>query len=205
MSEIDSNFPEYCSDEEDLYNQEFDDEIEENSNIYNDDEKNINEDIENEDDQVNELDIEDKQFEEATIILSSQKYSTIAYAYIILLAIKKDLESDKGNNYILQDVVNNMFDKLIIYWDELEESIHISAFLDPRYKKYCFLNKTTEEIFLPIQEKLTKYQPKNLNLQSPKKISSFFQCLKENTQIDEQNDEVYKYWILSEASKILIL
>ncbi|CAG8570360.1 4107_t:CDS:1, partial [Cetraspora pellucida] len=57
MSKIDSNFLKYYSDKEDLYNQieqEFDDEIEENSNIYNDNEKNLNED-----DQVNKLPIED--------------------------------------------------------------------------------------------------------------------------------------------------
>ncbi|CAG8629910.1 3480_t:CDS:2, partial [Funneliformis caledonium] len=45
------------------------------------------------------------QFNEATIELSSQKYPTVAHSRVILLAIKKDLEIDYGNDYLLNDVV----------------------------------------------------------------------------------------------------
>ncbi|CAG8857506.1 41802_t:CDS:1, partial [Gigaspora margarita] len=42
-----------------------------------------------------------KQFDDATIELSSQTYPTIAHAQIILLALRSDLESDKGENFSL--------------------------------------------------------------------------------------------------------
>ncbi|CAG8711405.1 94_t:CDS:2, partial [Dentiscutata heterogama] len=44
-----------------------------------------------------------EQFNEATIELSSQKYPTIAHVQIILLALRNDLESDKGENFLLEE------------------------------------------------------------------------------------------------------
>ena len=42
------------------------------------------------------------QFNKATIDLSSQKYLTIAHSRVIVLAIKKDLEANRGEDYLLK-------------------------------------------------------------------------------------------------------
>ena len=51
------------------------------------------------------------QFNEATIVLSSQKYPTIAHSRVIVLAIKKDLEANRGEDYLLKDVAESMLGK----------------------------------------------------------------------------------------------
>ncbi len=51
------------------------------------------------------------QFNEATIDLSSQKYPTIAHSRVIVLAIKKDLEANRGEEYLLKDVAESMLGK----------------------------------------------------------------------------------------------
>src|SRR6266511_3959327 len=51
------------------------------------------------------------QFNEATIVLSSQKYPTIAHSRVIVLAIKKDLKANRGEEYLLKDVAESMLGK----------------------------------------------------------------------------------------------
>ena len=51
------------------------------------------------------------QFNEATIDLSSQKYPTIAHSRVIVLAIKKDLEANRGEEYLLKDVAESILGK----------------------------------------------------------------------------------------------
>ena len=51
------------------------------------------------------------QFNEVTIDLSSQKYPTIAHSRVIMLAIKKDLEANRGEDYLLKDVAESMLGK----------------------------------------------------------------------------------------------
>ncbi|CAG8630558.1 4045_t:CDS:2 [Gigaspora rosea] len=93
-------------------------------------------------------------FNDATIELSSQTYSTIAHAQIILLAIRKDLESEKDENFLLHYVVDAMISKYIEYFHLITESLHISTFLDPRSNKCCFPNLDIEEILIPIRKKI---------------------------------------------------
>ena len=92
------------------------------------------------------------QFYNATTTLSSQTYPTIAHSRIILLAIKKDLETSRGDESLLKDAINAMKIKYNEYYKKLESSSHISAFLDPRYKKYCFPEMQDNEIISPIQK-----------------------------------------------------
>ncbi len=47
-----------------------------------------------------------------------------------------------------------MLEKFNEYFEKLEESSHIAAFLDPRYKKYCFPEMTDHEIQSSIRKKL---------------------------------------------------
>src|SRR6266498_2087814 len=61
-----------------------------------------------------------QQFNEATIELSSQKYPTIVHLKIILIAIKNDLETNKGDEYLLKDVADAMLEKFNNYYKMLE-------------------------------------------------------------------------------------
>ncbi|CAG8489236.1 14946_t:CDS:2 [Dentiscutata heterogama] len=130
------------------------------------------------------------QFNDATIELSSQKYPTIAYAQIILLSIRNELESNQNNEYPLTIVIEEMLSKFIEYYNTIVGSFHIAAFLDPRYKKYCFPNMDNNEILGPIREKLEQ-QP-SLPAQPSKKSSSFYQKLKSTSQNLQLIDDEYK-------------
>jgi hypothetical protein len=146
-----------------------------------------------------------EQFNNATIELSSQTYPTIAHAQIILLALRNDLESEKDENFLLHHVNDAMLYKYIEYFNLITESLHISTFLDPRYKKYCFPNMTDEEILIPIRQKINQQSP-SLPITKPKKLSSFYQKLKYTTQPKQTiNDEVQKYWLYAEADETIKL
>ncbi|CAG8767300.1 30249_t:CDS:1 [Gigaspora margarita] len=93
-------------------------------------------------------------FNNATIELLSQTYPTIAHAQIILLAIRKDLESEKDENFLLHYVVDAIISKYIEYFHLITGLLHISTFLDSRYNKCCFPNLDIEEILTPIRKKL---------------------------------------------------
>jgi len=138
-------------------------------------------------------------FNDATIELSSQTYPTIAHAQIILLALRNDLEN---KNFLLEEVVEAMLSKFIEYFNRITESLHISAFLDPRYKKLCFPDMTIEEILTPIRQKINQ-QP---SLLVSKKVSSFYQKLKNTSQQAQiMDDEAHKYWLFAEADETIKL
>ncbi|CAG8479473.1 11531_t:CDS:2, partial [Scutellospora calospora] len=115
------------------------------------------------------LTTDNKQFNKATIELSSQSYPTITHTQIILLVLRNDLKQDKGENFQLQYVVNTMLSKFIEYFNLITESLHISAFLNSRYKKYCFPYISIEEILTSIREKIDQQLP--LIVTKPKKLS----------------------------------
>src|SRR6266540_2764683 len=95
-----------------------------------------------------------------------------------------------------------MLEKFNEYFEKLEESSHIAAFLDPKYKKYCFSEMTDHEIQSPIRKKLEQKQQSGISTIPTKKISSFLKKLKETTSITEViDDEVHKYWISTEAEE----
>ena len=88
----------------------------------------------------------------------------------------------------------------IEYFNLITESLHISAFLDPRYKKYCFPTMNSEEILAPIRKKINEQLP--LSVAKPKKVSSFYQKLKYTSQQTQiLDDEVQKYWLSAEADE----
>ena len=59
-------------------------------------------------------------------------------------------------------MINSMKIKFNEYYEGLEESTHIAAFLDPRYKKYCFLEMSEHEILSPIRNKLEQQLPSEM-------------------------------------------
>ncbi|CAI2194757.1 12553_t:CDS:2, partial [Funneliformis geosporum] len=119
------------------------------------------------------------QFNEATIELLSQKYSIITHSRVILLAIKKDLEINYDNDYLLNDVFKTI----------------------SKYKKYCFPKMISYEIQSPIRS-LLEQQQQGVPIISTKKVSSFLKKLKGATSnIINENDKVHKYWISAEAEE----
>src|SRR6266542_6807937 len=95
-----------------------------------------------------------------------------------------------------------MLEKFNEYFEKLEESLHIAAFLDPKYKKYCFPEMTDHEIQSPIRKKLEQKQQSGISTIPTKKISSFLKKLKETTSITKViDDEVHKYRISTEAEE----
>ena len=91
-----------------------------------------------------------EQFNKVIIDLSSQSYPTIAHLRIIFLAIKIDLHINRENESLLNDIIIPMKEKYNTYYEILKDSTHISAFLNPRYKKYCFSDISRDEVLLPI-------------------------------------------------------
>ncbi|CAI2201974.1 17476_t:CDS:1, partial [Funneliformis geosporum] len=80
------------------------------------------------------------------------------------------------------------------------ETSHIAAFLDPRYKKYCFQKMISYEIQSPIKSLLEQQQQQGVHIISTKKVSSFLKKLKEATSdIINEDDKVHKYWISAKA------
>ena len=142
-----------------------------------------------------------QQFDDATIELSSQTYPTIAHSRIVLLSIKKDLEINREDEFLLNDMINAMQEKFNEYYERLEESTHIAAFLDPRYKKYCFRGMSEHEILLPIRNQLEQQLPSEVLIIPTKKISRFLQNLKDNTILPMVNDEISEYWNSNDADE----
>ena len=90
-------------------------------------------------------------FNKATLDLSNQSHSTIEHSQVILLAIKIDLDVDREQDSLLKDMIKPMKEKFNNYYEILKGLSHISAFLDPRYKNYCFPNMNDESVLLPIR------------------------------------------------------
>jgi hypothetical protein len=138
-------------------------------------------------------------FDNATVDLSTQSYPTIAHSRVILLAIKIDLYVDRGVDSLLNRLTTPMKEKFEIYYENLKESTHIAAFLDPRYKSYCFPEVNDNEILRPIQQKLEQVQPATSI--RPTKSSSFLQKLKSTRNVQVVDDEVTKYWNSNDAEE----
>jgi hypothetical protein len=140
-----------------------------------------------------------EQFDNATIDLSAQSYPTIAHSCVILLAIKIDLYAGRGEDSLLNSMIIPMKEKFKTYYEVLKESTHVAAFLDPRYKSYCFPDMSDNEILQPIQQKLEQMQPATLVRSS--RVSPFLQKLKSTKSVPVVDDEVTKYWNSNNADE----
>ena len=142
-----------------------------------------------------------KPFNKVILDLSNQSHSTIRHLQVILLAIKIDLNVDRGQNSLLKDMIEPMKEKFNNYYEILKGLSHISAFLDPRYKNYCFPNMNDESVLLPIRQKLDEEQLSSIRPATPK-IFSFLQKLKSTRNTHNViDDEVSKYWNSNKADK----
>uniref|UniRef100_U9UDB0 Uncharacterized protein n=1 Tax=Rhizophagus irregularis (strain DAOM 181602 / DAOM 197198 / MUCL 43194) TaxID=747089 RepID=U9UDB0_RHIID len=67
------------------------------------------------------------------------------------------LNQSRGENFILQDQVDEMNHVFTNYFNEISEALHISAFFDPHYKKLAYgdiTDMSQNNIFEPIRRQL---------------------------------------------------
>jgi len=94
----------------------------------------------------------------ATKVISAASYPTVGEVKWLFLGIKNHLERPRDNNYPLRSHVNEM--KLVFnnYFEQLNHSLHIPSFFDPRYKKSAYGRMTQENILRPIQVAMDDYK-----------------------------------------------
>ena len=74
-----------------------------------------------------------------TKVIFASSYPLISEVKWLFLGIKYHLERSQDNNN-LQAQVNEMKRVFDIYFDYVNQSLHIPAFFDPRYKKTAYGN-----------------------------------------------------------------
>ena len=67
------------------------------------------------------------------------------------------MEKSRDDNYSLKDQVNEMKRVFNNYFYQINKSLHIPAFFDPRFKKLAYENMSREEILQPIQNEMNNY------------------------------------------------
>jgi len=116
------------------------------------------------------------------------------------LGLRADLEETRGEDYLLNDVVNAIYTKLLTFWDHIDKTSHIAAFLDPRYKHFCFPEKSIEEILNPICQIL----PISLQNESGNNSINTSYFARRLTAHSDQNlqtqDQVMNYWISAKCA-----
>src|SRR3954453_3391107 len=69
-----------------------------------------------------------------TKVISASSYPTIGEVKWYFLGIKNHLERSRDSNYSLQSQVDEMKRVFDNYFDQINQSLHVPAFFDPRYK-----------------------------------------------------------------------
>ena len=92
-----------------------------------------------------------------TKVISASSYPMIGDVKWLFLGISNHLERPH-DNYSLQDLINNMREVFNHYFDQINYSLHIPAFFDPRYKKSAYRRMAQEDILRPIQTAMNDYR-----------------------------------------------
>ena len=133
------------------------------------------------------------QFDIATIELSGQTYPTIVYARVVILGLLVDLNQNQYS-YDVYNILSAIRDKIQDYWKQLDQTTHIAAFFDPRYKTIAYHGLSRDKILSPIRDQLPTLVPSNLSNDDKKSI--FVQRLSLlNQQKNTNTDELLKYGI----------
>ncbi|CAI2190567.1 12067_t:CDS:2, partial [Funneliformis geosporum] len=92
-----------------------------------------------------------------TKVISASSYPTIGEVKWLFLGIKHHLERIQDNNNLQAQVyeMKRVFD---IYFDYVNQSLHIPAFFDSRYKKTAYGNMSREDILQPIRTAMINYK-----------------------------------------------
>ena len=93
-----------------------------------------------------------------TKVISASSYPTIGEVKWYFLGIKNHLERSRDSNYSLQSQVDEMRNVFNNYFDLINQSLHVPAFFDPRYKNSAYGGMSRESILRPIQIAMDKYK-----------------------------------------------
>jgi hAT family C-terminal dimerisation region/Domain of unknown function (DUF4413) len=96
-----------------------------------------------------------------TKVISTSSYPMVGEVKWLFLGIKNHLEKPR-DNYSLQDLINSMKDVFDHYFEQINYSLHIPGFFDPRYKKSAYKGMTQEDIFKPIQTVMNNYKKSDI-------------------------------------------
>ena len=105
-----------------------------------------------------------------TKVISASSYPTIGEVKWLFLGIRHHLENFQNHN--LQIQVNAMKRVFNNYFEQFNESLHIPAFFDPRYKQIIYEDMRREEIFEPIQSVMTNYTDEPITSRTSRNTTS---------------------------------
>ncbi|CAB5210824.1 unnamed protein product [Rhizophagus irregularis] len=97
-------------------------------------------------------------FASVTRVISASSYPTIGEVKLLFEGIRMHLNQSRGENFILQDQVDEMNRVFTNYFDEINEALHVPAFFDPRYKKLAYGDMSQNNIFEPIRRAMANYR-----------------------------------------------
>src|SRR5437588_2563224 len=83
-----------------------------------------------------------------TKVISASSYPTIGEVKWYFLGIKNYLERSRDSNYSLQSQVNEMKNVFNNYFDLINQSLHVPAFFNSRYKNSAYERMSRESIRL---------------------------------------------------------
>ncbi|CAB4489353.1 unnamed protein product [Rhizophagus irregularis] len=100
-------------------------------------------------------------FASVTRVISASSYPTIGEVKLLFKGIRMHLNQSRGENFILQDQVDEMNRVFTNYFDEISETLHVPAFFNSRYKKLAYGDMFQNNIFEPICKVIANYRESN--------------------------------------------
>ncbi|EXX53084.1 hypothetical protein RirG_247260 [Rhizophagus irregularis DAOM 197198w] len=100
-------------------------------------------------------------FASVTRVISASSYPTIGEVKLLFKGIRMHLNQSRGENFILQDQVDEMNRVFTNYFDEISETLHVPAFFNSRYKKLAYGDMFQNNIFEPICRVIANYRESN--------------------------------------------
>ncbi|CAG8782316.1 19039_t:CDS:1, partial [Rhizophagus irregularis] len=97
-------------------------------------------------------------FASVTRVISAFSYPTIGEVKLFFKGIRMHLNQSRGENFILQDQVDEMNYVFTNYFDEISKVLHVPAFFDFHYKKLAYGDMSQNNIFKPIRRAITNYR-----------------------------------------------
>ncbi|GBC12078.2 zinc finger BED domain-containing protein RICESLEEPER 2-like [Rhizophagus irregularis DAOM 181602=DAOM 197198] len=97
-------------------------------------------------------------FASVTKVISASNYPTIGEVKLLFEGIRVHLNYPRGEDFILQNQIDEMKHVFTNYFDEINEALHVPAFFDPRYKKLAYSNMSQNDILEPICRAMANYE-----------------------------------------------
>ncbi|GBB90653.1 hypothetical protein RclHR1_01770001 [Rhizophagus clarus] len=97
-------------------------------------------------------------FASVTKVISASNYPTIGEVKLLFEGIRIHLNQFRGEDFILQNQVDEMKCVFTNYFNEISEALHVSAFFDPRYKKLAYGDMSQDNILEPVCRVMANYR-----------------------------------------------